>query len=68
VLQGRAEAARATFERVLSVRNDLGLLAEEYNPKARCLAGNFPQALSHLALIRTALRLSGSVTERNGAP
>jgi GH15 family glucan-1,4-alpha-glucosidase len=57
-LQGRRDAARQTFERVLSVRNELGLLSEEYNVKARHLAGNFPQALSHLALVRTALRLS----------
>jgi GH15 family glucan-1,4-alpha-glucosidase len=57
-LQGRRDAAKRTFERVLSVSNDLGLLSEEYNVKARHLAGNFPQALSHLALVRTALRLS----------
>jgi hypothetical protein len=57
-LQGRRDAARQTFERMLSVRNELGLLSEEYNVKARHLAGNFPQALSHLALVRTALRLS----------
>jgi GH15 family glucan-1,4-alpha-glucosidase len=43
---------------VLSVSNDLGLLSEEYNVKAGHLAGNFPQALSHLALVRAALRLS----------
>jgi GH15 family glucan-1,4-alpha-glucosidase len=57
-LQGRCDAARRTFERVLSASNDLGLLSEEYNVKARHLAGNFPQVLSHLALVRTALRLS----------
>jgi GH15 family glucan-1,4-alpha-glucosidase len=57
-LQGRRDAARRTFERVLSVSNDLGLLSEEYNVKAGHLAGNFPQALSHLALVRAALRLS----------
>jgi GH15 family glucan-1,4-alpha-glucosidase len=62
-LQGRRDAARQTFERVLSVRNELGLLSEEYNVKARHLAGNFPQALTHLALVRTALQLSGSFTE-----
>jgi GH15 family glucan-1,4-alpha-glucosidase len=57
-LQGRRDAARRSFERVLSVSNDLGLLSEEYNVKAGHLAGNFPQALSHLALVRAALRLS----------
>ena len=61
-LQGRHDAARRTFERVLSVRNDLGLLSEEYDINAKHLAGNFPQALTHLALVRTALRLSGSLT------
>ncbi len=66
LMQGRRDAARNTFERVLSVRNDLGLLAEEYNVPGRHLAGNFPQALSHLALIQTALHLSGSALSRGG--
>lgn len=66
LMQGRREAAHNTFERVLSVRNDLGLLAEEYNVPGRHLAGNFPQALSHLALVQTALHLSGSVLRRGG--
>jgi GH15 family glucan-1,4-alpha-glucosidase len=65
-MQGRGEAARNTFERVLSVRNDLGLLAEEYNVPGRHLSGNFPQALSHLALVQTALHLSGSMWRRGG--
>jgi GH15 family glucan-1,4-alpha-glucosidase len=64
LLQGRREAARKIFERVLAVANDLGLLAEEYDARTKRLAGNFPQALSHLALVRTALRFSGSITER----
>jgi GH15 family glucan-1,4-alpha-glucosidase len=63
LLQGRHDDARRTFERVLSARNDLGLLSEEYDVRARQLAGNFPQALSHIALVRTALRLSGSFSE-----
>jgi GH15 family glucan-1,4-alpha-glucosidase len=66
LMQGRADAARKTFERMLAVSNDLGLLAEEYDIRARRLAGNFPQSLSHLALVRTALRLCGQVTERGG--
>jgi GH15 family glucan-1,4-alpha-glucosidase len=45
------------FERLLSLRNDVGLLAEEYDPQARRQVGNFPQAFSHLALIGTALNL-----------
>ena len=45
------------FERLLSLRNDVGLLAEEYDPRARRQVGNFPQAFSHLALIGTALNL-----------
>ena len=64
-LQGRHQEARATFERLLAVRNDLGLLAEEYDTRAHHLAGNFPQALSHLALVQTALALCGP-TERRG--
>lgn len=65
-MQGRHAAARATFERLLSVRNDLGLLAEEYDTRGRRLAGNFPQALSHLALVQTALALSGPIVRRGG--
>lgn len=63
-MQGRHDAARKTFERLLSVQNDLGLLAEEYDTRARCQAGNFPQALSHLALVQTALSLCGPVMKR----
>jgi len=57
-LQGRHADACDLFERLLSLRNDVGLLAEEYDPKARTFLGNFPQALSHLALVNTAHRLS----------
>jgi carbohydrate kinase (thermoresistant glucokinase family) len=56
-LQHRDAEARALFERLLSLRNDVGLLAEEYDPAARRQLGNFPQAFSHLALIGTALSL-----------
>ncbi|GAN76162.1 glycoside hydrolase family 15 protein [Acidisphaera rubrifaciens] len=58
VLQGRIDEARALFERLLSLRNDVGLLSEEYDPKARRLVGNFPQAFSHLALLHTAFHLA----------
>jgi len=58
ILLGQHEEARALFERLLSLRNDVGLLAEEYDLKAKRLVGNFPQALSHVALINTAHHLS----------
>jgi len=66
-MQGRHEEACEALERVLSVRNDLGLLSEEYDLGAGQLAGNFPQALSHLALVTSALGLSGKVLQRGGA-
>lgn len=53
----RHDQARELFERLLELRNDLGLLAEEYDPHARRLLGNFPQAFSHVALINTANNL-----------
>jgi glucoamylase len=58
-LQGRMDDARDLFERLLRLSNDVGLLAEEYDPLARRQVGNFPQAFSHTALIRTAMALSG---------
>jgi GH15 family glucan-1,4-alpha-glucosidase len=57
-LQGRADEARTLFERLLALANDVGLLAEEYDPAARRLLGNFPQAFSHVSLINTAHNLS----------
>jgi GH15 family glucan-1,4-alpha-glucosidase len=57
VLAGRLEPARALFENLLAIRNDLGLLAEEYDVRAQCQVGNFPQAFSHVALVNTALNL-----------
>jgi GH15 family glucan-1,4-alpha-glucosidase len=58
VLQGRRDDARRLFERLLALRNDVGLLSEEYDPRARRLVGNFPQCLSHIALINTAHNLT----------
>ena len=58
VLQGRHEEARRLFERLLGLRNDVGLLAEEYDPRARRQVGNFPQAFSHVALVNTAHNLT----------
>ena len=57
---GRCDEANALFERLLSLRNDLGLLAEEYDPRRGRLIGNFPQAFSHLALIHSASVLTGA--------
>ena len=56
-LIGRYEEAKVMFERLLELRNDLGLLAEEYDPRAKRFLGNFPQAFSHVALINTAHNL-----------
>ncbi|MEY2493304.1 MAG: hypothetical protein QOH24_2255 [Verrucomicrobiota bacterium] len=53
-LIGRKDDARALFERLLNVRNDLGLLSEEYDPRAKRQLGNFPQAFTHLSLVATA--------------
>jgi GH15 family glucan-1,4-alpha-glucosidase len=60
-LIGRGEEATAMFERLLTLRNDVGLLSEEYDPGARRMLGNFPQALSHIALVHAAFTLSGQL-------
>ena len=57
VMQGRTAEAEQLFEHLLGLRNDLGLLAEEYDPVARRLLGNFPQAFSHVGIINTAYNL-----------
>jgi GH15 family glucan-1,4-alpha-glucosidase len=57
-LQGLHDEARELFERLLDLRNDVGLLAEEYDPIAGRQLGNFPQAFTHLALVSAALALS----------
>jgi len=58
ILQGRVEEARELFERLLSLRNDVGLLAEEFDPRQSRQIGNFPQAFSHVALVNTAFNLT----------
>jgi GH15 family glucan-1,4-alpha-glucosidase len=58
VLLGRHDEAKDMFDRVCGLCNDVGLLSEEYDPKANRLLGNFPQAFSHVALINTAVNLS----------
>ncbi|MFH8466928.1 glycoside hydrolase family 15 protein [Streptomyces sp. NPDC017991] len=57
---GRVDEARKLFEKLLALRNDLGLLAEEWDPVLQRQVGNFPQAFSHVPLIDTALRLTAS--------
>ncbi|GAB2916651.1 glycoside hydrolase family 15 protein [Streptomyces mayteni] len=57
---GRVEEARKLFEKLLALRNDVGLLAEEWDPRRMRQVGNFPQAFSHVPLIDTALRLTAS--------
>ncbi|MCX5609594.1 MULTISPECIES: glycoside hydrolase family 15 protein [unclassified Streptomyces] len=57
-MTGRGKEARALFERLLTVRNDVGLLAEEYDPVSGRQLGNFPQAFSHVGLVNTALTLA----------
>jgi GH15 family glucan-1,4-alpha-glucosidase len=59
-LIGREDDAVELFERLLAIRNELGLLSEEYDPMAGRLVGNFPQAFSHVSLINSAFRLSGN--------
>ena len=57
-LMGRLDDARTLFERLIAISNDIGLLAEEYEPVAKRLVGNYPQAFSHIALVNTAHNLS----------
>jgi GH15 family glucan-1,4-alpha-glucosidase len=61
---GRQDEAAALFEKLLGLRNDVGLLAEEWDPRAERLLGNYPQAFSHIGLVNTALTLSGAQNGR----
>jgi GH15 family glucan-1,4-alpha-glucosidase len=63
VLLGRLDEAQAMFRRLAALCNDVGLMAEEYDPRARRMLGNFPQAFSHVALINAALRLAGAMQD-----
>ena len=58
VQQGRIDEAKALFVRLLALRNDVGLLSEEYDPVGKRMLGNFPQAFSHVALINSAYNLA----------
>ena len=64
ILLGELDEATAMFDRLLSLRNELGLLSEEYDPALGRLVGNFPQAFSHIGLVNTALRLDAALRER----
>ena len=67
-LQGRHAEARAVFDRVLAIRNDLGLLSEEYDPVAKRLLGNFPQAFSHFGMVNSAYNLQSSTSDMSPQP
>ncbi len=66
-MRGDTDEASEMFERLLGLRNDVGLLAEEYDPVRHTLLGNFPQAFSHVGLINSALALAGAVDLRQRA-
>uniref|UniRef100_A0AAU2VB79 Trehalase n=1 Tax=Streptomyces sp. NBC_00003 TaxID=2903608 RepID=A0AAU2VB79_9ACTN len=65
-LTGRGDEARELFERLLALRNDVGLLAEEYDPAGKRQLGNFPQAFSHIGLVATACALEPGCGEGAG--
>jgi len=67
-LIGRHEQARALFARLVGLCNDVGLLAEEYDPRSGRMLGNFPQGYSHVALVNSALRLHGLSGEEERHP
>jgi GH15 family glucan-1,4-alpha-glucosidase len=64
----RFEEATELFERLLALRNDVGLLSEEYDPRYGRLVGNMPQAFSHVPLVQTALNLEGHAEELRRGP
>jgi GH15 family glucan-1,4-alpha-glucosidase len=69
LMADRGDEARALFEQLLAIRNDLGLLSEEYDPAAKRLLGNFPQAFTHVGLVNSAFNLShhvGPANQRTG--
>jgi GH15 family glucan-1,4-alpha-glucosidase len=67
-LLGRDHDARLMFERLLSIRNDVGLLPEEYDSRSGRFTGNFPQAFSHVALVNCAVSLSSQALDRAHTP
>jgi GH15 family glucan-1,4-alpha-glucosidase len=67
-LQGRHEEAVRMFERLLEIRNDVGLLSEEYDPVGKRQLGNFPQAFAHVGLVNTAFNLTSENGPRSAGP
>ncbi|MFZ0864301.1 MAG: glycoside hydrolase family 15 protein [Candidatus Sulfotelmatobacter sp.] len=67
-LQGRHKDAVRMFERLLEIRNDVGLLSEEYDPVGKRQLGNFPQAFSHVGLVNTAFNLTSGSREPSAGP
>jgi GH15 family glucan-1,4-alpha-glucosidase len=67
-LSGRHDDARRLFECLLTMRNDVGLLSEEYDPRLKRQVGNFPQAFSHVALLSTAVNLGARAGASHGTP
>jgi GH15 family glucan-1,4-alpha-glucosidase len=67
-LQGRHEEAVRMFERLLEIRNDVGLLSEEYDPVGKRQLGNFPQAFSHVGLVNTAFNLTSDSGQPSAGP
>jgi GH15 family glucan-1,4-alpha-glucosidase len=68
MLVARHEDARRMFERLVSLSNDVGLLAEQYDPRLKRQVGNFPQAFSHVALVNTALNLGHEASQKSPKP
>jgi GH15 family glucan-1,4-alpha-glucosidase len=65
-MAGRVEDAHALFDRLIGLLNDVGLLSEEYDPVRQRMVGNFPQAFSHLALVRAAFQLADADARKAG--
>jgi GH15 family glucan-1,4-alpha-glucosidase len=68
VLMGRHDDAHRLYQRLLDLRNDVGLLSEEYDPIKKRQVGNFPQGFSHIALLSTAYNISKSKRQHSDAP
>jgi GH15 family glucan-1,4-alpha-glucosidase len=64
---GRTRDAKKLFTRLVKMRNDVGLLSEEYDPKSKRMVGNFPQAFSHIAMVNATFDLSGSKARKASA-
>lgn len=67
-MAGRIEEAVELFERLIALRNDVGLLSKENDPRYARLVGNMPQAFSHVSLVQTAVNLSGHAEEHRRGP